>query len=47
VDKSFIGADAIHQDGTVSNVNIEEVPIKQAIIKAADKVILLTDSAKF
>jgi DeoR/GlpR family transcriptional regulator of sugar metabolism len=47
VDKSFIGADAIHHDGTISNVNIEEVPIKQAMIDAADKVILLTDSSKF
>jgi DeoR/GlpR family transcriptional regulator of sugar metabolism len=47
VDKSFIGADAIHQDGTISNVNIEEVPIKQSMIHAADKVILLTDSSKF
>ncbi len=47
VDKSFIGADAIHPDGTISNVNIEEVPIKQAMIKAANKVILLTDSSKF
>ena len=47
VDKSFIGADAIHTDGTISNVNIEEVPIKQAMIKAANQVILLTDSSKF
>jgi DeoR/GlpR family transcriptional regulator of sugar metabolism len=47
VDKSFIGADAIHADGTISNVNIEEVPIKQAMIKAADQVILLADSSKF
>ncbi len=47
VDKSFIGADAIHPDGTISNVNIEEVPIKQAMIKAANQVILLTDSSKF
>ena len=47
VDKSFIGADAIHKDGTISNVNIEEVPIKQAMIKAANQVILLTDSSKF
>ena len=47
VDKSFIGADAIHPDGVIANVNIEEVPIKQAMINAADKVILLTDSSKF
>jgi len=47
VDKTFLGADAIHTDGVISNVNIEEVPIKQAMVKAADKVILLTDSSKF
>ncbi len=47
VDKSFIGADAIHEDGTISNVNIEEVPIKQAMIRAADQVILVSDSTKF
>ncbi len=47
VDKTFLGADAIHSDGVISNVNIEEVPIKQAMLNAADKVILLTDSSKF
>jgi DeoR family transcriptional regulator of aga operon len=47
VDKSFIGADAIHHDGTISNVNIEEVPIKQAMIQAASQTILLSDSTKF
>ena len=47
VDKTFIGADAIHADGTISNVNIQEVPIKQAMIAAAEQVILLTDSSKF
>ena len=47
VDKSFIGADTIHEDGTIGNVNIEEVPIKQAMIKAAKQVILLADASKF
>jgi DeoR/GlpR family transcriptional regulator of sugar metabolism len=47
VDKTFMGADAIHADGTISNVNIEEVSIKQAMIKAADQTILLADSSKF
>ncbi len=47
VDKSFIGADTIHTDGTIGNVNIEEVPIKQAMIKAAKQVILLADASKF
>jgi DeoR/GlpR family transcriptional regulator of sugar metabolism len=30
VDKTFLGADAIHADGSIGNVNIEEVAIKQA-----------------
>lgn len=47
VDKTFLGADAIHEDGIVSNVNIEEVPIKKAMINAGKKVILLADSSKF
>ena len=47
VDKSFIGGDTIHKDGTIGNVNIEEVPIKQAMIAAATQVILLADASKF
>ena len=47
VDKTFLGADAVHMDGVISNVNIEEVAIKKAMIKAADQTILLADSSKF
>jgi DeoR/GlpR family transcriptional regulator of sugar metabolism len=47
VDMTFLGADAIHRDGIVSNVNLEEAMIKQAMIAAAEKVILLADSSKF
>jgi DeoR/GlpR family transcriptional regulator of sugar metabolism len=47
VDQAFIAADAIHKDCTVSNVNFDEVPIKQAMLHAAEKVILLADSSKF
>jgi DeoR/GlpR family transcriptional regulator of sugar metabolism len=47
VDKTFLGADAIHMDGVISNVNIEEVAIKKAMIQAADQTILLADSSKF
>jgi len=47
VDKTFLGADAIHPDGVISNVNIEEVAIKKAMIMAADQTILLADSSKF
>jgi DeoR/GlpR family transcriptional regulator of sugar metabolism len=47
VDKTFLGADAIHSDGTISNVNIEEVSIKRAMIRAAKEVVLVVDSSKF
>jgi len=47
VDKTFLGADAIHPDHTISNVNLEEVPIKQAMVHAAKQVFLLADSTKF
>jgi DeoR family transcriptional regulator of aga operon len=47
VDKTFLGADAIHSDHTVTNVNFEEVPIKQAMLHAAKQVFLLADSTKF
>ena len=42
-----MGADAIHADGGIYNVNIEEVPIKQAMLRSAAKIILLADSSKF
>jgi DeoR/GlpR family transcriptional regulator of sugar metabolism len=47
VDKTFLGADAIHEDGTISNVNIQEVSIKKAMINAAKETFLLADSTKF
>ncbi len=47
VDLTFLGADAIHADGTVSNVTLEEAMIKQAMIGAAERVVLLADSSKF
>lgn len=47
VDKTFLGADAIHSDHSVTNVNFEEVPIKQAMLHAANQVYLVADSSKF
>lgn len=47
VDKTFLGADAIHADGSLANVNIEEVSIKRAMICAAKQVVLVVDSSKF
>ena len=44
---TFLAADAIHKDGTVANVNLEEALLKKALIQAGDTVILLADSSKF
>jgi DeoR family transcriptional regulator of aga operon len=47
VNKTFLGADAIHRDGVIANVNLEEVAIKQAMVHAGQEVVLLADSSKF
>ncbi len=47
VNKTFLGADAVHPDGTIANVNLEEIAIKRAMVRAGQKVILLADSSKF
>jgi DeoR/GlpR family transcriptional regulator of sugar metabolism len=47
VEITFLGADAIHPDGGIYNVNINEVPVKHAMIESAPKVVLLADSSKF
>jgi DeoR family transcriptional regulator of aga operon len=44
---TFLGADAIDNDGYITNTNLDEVGIKQAMIEAAQRVILVTDSSKF
>jgi len=44
---AFLGADAIDPVGGVSNFNTVEVPVKQAMIEAADRAVLLADSSKF
>jgi len=46
-DIAFLSADAISDDGTCAITNIEEVLIKQYILKCADKSVLLCDHTKF
>lgn len=46
-DITFLGADAIHSDGGIYNVNIDEVSVKLAMIESAPRVVLLADSSKF
>ncbi|AUX79361.1 DeoR/GlpR family DNA-binding transcription regulator [Sinorhizobium fredii] len=46
VDIAFIGAEAVDVELGVSNVNVIEVPVKQAMIRAADCAVLVADSSK-
>jgi DeoR family transcriptional regulator of aga operon len=47
VDWAFLGADAVDAVAGVSNFNTVEVPVKQAMIAAAERAVLLADSSKF
>ena len=46
VDYAVLGADAVDPRG-ITNTNSFEAPMKRAMIRAADQVILVTDSSKF
>ncbi|CCM80152.1 MULTISPECIES: DeoR/GlpR family DNA-binding transcription regulator [Rhizobium] len=46
VDIAFIGAEAVEAELGLSNVNVIEVPVKQAMIRAADCAVLVADSSK-
>ncbi|MCL5986749.1 MAG: DeoR/GlpR family DNA-binding transcription regulator [Actinobacteria bacterium] len=45
--KAFLGVDGASKENGISNANVEEVPIKQLIIRNSDEVILVSDSTKF
>lgn len=45
--KVFLGVDAIHADGSITNANVNETFLKRAMIKAGRKLIVLADSKKF
>ncbi|MGE5623738.1 MAG: DeoR/GlpR family DNA-binding transcription regulator [Methanocella sp.] len=47
VNKAFLTADAVDLEYGVTNATIEGVPLKQSIVAAGERVILLADSAKF
>ncbi len=46
VDWAFLGAEGVHYDNGITNINTVEIPLKQAMIKAAEKTVVLADSAK-
>ncbi len=45
--KLFLGADAATVKGGISNLQLEEVPIKQRMIEISDEVFVVADSTKF
>jgi DeoR/GlpR family transcriptional regulator of sugar metabolism len=43
----FLGTSGVRPGGQVMDTTVVEVPVKRAMIKAGDKVVLLADQAKF
>jgi DeoR/GlpR family transcriptional regulator of sugar metabolism len=46
-DKFFLSGDAVSIDWGISNISMEEVPVKKKMIEISDKVILIADGSKF
>ncbi|KAB8305854.1 DeoR/GlpR transcriptional regulator [Erwinia endophytica] len=46
VDWAFLGAEGVHYEKGISNINTIEIPLKQAMIKSAEKTVVLADSSK-
>ena len=46
VDRSFMAANGVHVTRGITTPNIEQAQVKQALVAAADEVILLVDSSK-
>jgi DeoR/GlpR family transcriptional regulator of sugar metabolism len=46
-DRVFLGTSGVRPDGQVLDTTAVEVPVKRAMIAAADQVVLLADASKF
>nr|CTQ92284.1 Transcriptional repressor of the fructose operon, DeoR family [Kibdelosporangium sp. MJ126-NF4] len=46
-DRVFLGASGVRDDGSVMDDTVVEVPLKRAMVAAADQVVLLADRGKF
>ncbi|MBT2409913.1 DeoR/GlpR transcriptional regulator [Streptomyces sp. ISL-12] len=46
VDWAFLGAEGVHPRAGVTNVNVVEIAVKQAMIEAAERVVVVADSSK-
>jgi DeoR/GlpR family transcriptional regulator of sugar metabolism len=45
-DWAFLGAEGVHPESGITNINTVEIPIKQAMIASANQTIVLADSSK-
>ena len=45
--KAFLGIDAASTDSGITNIVLEEVPIKQLMVEISEEVIMVADSSKF
>lgn len=46
VDWAFLGSEGVHFDSGITNINTVEIPVKLAMINAAEKTVVLADSSK-
>jgi DeoR/GlpR family transcriptional regulator of sugar metabolism len=46
VDWAFLGAEGVHFDSGVTNINTVEIPVKLAMLAAAERTVVLADSSK-
>jgi DeoR/GlpR family transcriptional regulator of sugar metabolism len=46
VDWAFLGAEGVHFESGITNINTVEIPVKQAMIAAAERTVVLADSSK-
>ena len=46
-DLAFLGASGVRADGAVLDTTVVEVPVKRALIAAADRAVLVADEHKF
>jgi len=46
VDWAFLGAEGVDPDAGITNINVVELPLKRAMIAAAQKVAVVADSSK-
>lgn len=46
VDWAFLGAEGVHPDSGITNINVVEIPVKQAMIAGAERAVVVADSSK-